>query len=126
MAEVIQQRQRVQVERFCLEFNSRSVAGWGYAFDCDRRGVVNVAALTPAAQQNYLEVKADAGKKFRPPYIHDWSHSYTEPTVLRCDCGREVILDGFTCECECGVLYNQSGQRLASKSQWGEETGESF
>lgn len=26
--------------------------------------------------------------------------------------------------CECGADYNMSGQRLADRGQWGEETGE--
>jgi hypothetical protein len=36
-----------------------------------------------------------------------------------------VVLDGFTCPCECGADYNSSGQLLSHRSQWGEETGES-
>ncbi len=45
-----------------------------------------------------------------------------------CDvCGTEVELGHFTCTCDkCGADYNWGGQRLASRSQWGEETGESL
>lgn len=49
--------------------------------------------------------------------------------TIRCeDCGHEVLLDGsFTCTCDhCGADYNTFGQRLAPRSQWGWETGESF
>lgn len=46
------------------------------------------------------------------------------PAVGRCVCGREVILDAFTCPCDCGRNYNQSGDLLAPREQWGEETGE--
>ena len=42
-----------------------------------------------------------------------------------CECGKEVALTGFTNTCECGRDYNMSGQLLASRSHWGEETGES-
>jgi len=45
--------------------------------------------------------------------------------VGKCDCGREVLLYGFTNTCDCGRDYNMSGQLLAPRSQWGEETGES-
>lgn len=45
--------------------------------------------------------------------------------VIKCGCGEEVVCDGFTNICSCGADYNWSGQRLASRSQWGEETGES-
>jgi hypothetical protein len=44
--------------------------------------------------------------------------------TIRCDCGRDVYCGGFTNTCECGADYNMSGQRLANRSQWGEETGE--
>lgn len=48
-----------------------------------------------------------------------------EPAIGKCHCGREVILSGFTCACDCGADYNSAGQQLAPRSQWGEETGES-
>jgi hypothetical protein len=48
-----------------------------------------------------------------------------EPAVGECEvCGRDVELRGFTNTCDCGADYNMSGQRLAPRSQWGEETGE--
>jgi hypothetical protein len=47
------------------------------------------------------------------------------PAEGPCDrCGQTVYLSGFTNTCECGTDYNMSGQRLAPRSQWGEETGE--
>lgn len=46
--------------------------------------------------------------------------------VIRCHCGREVLCEGFTNTCECGADYNSAGQLLASRSQWGEETGENL
>lgn len=45
-------------------------------------------------------------------------------TVVKCDCGEKVWCMEFTQTCECGADYNMSGQRLAPRSQWGEETGE--
>jgi len=46
--------------------------------------------------------------------------------VAQCVCGEEVLLMGFTNTCDCGRDYNMSGQLLASREQWGEETGESI
>jgi hypothetical protein len=46
-------------------------------------------------------------------------------TEVRCACGRWVLCAGSTNTCECGADYNMGGQRLASRAQWGEETGES-
>ena len=50
---------------------------------------------------------------------------YREPAVGQCDCGAHVTLQGFTNTCDrCGADYNMSGNRLADRAQWGEETGE--
>jgi len=44
-----------------------------------------------------------------------------------CECGAEIVLYDFTNYCDnekCDFAYNLSGQRLAPRSHWGEETGE--
>jgi hypothetical protein len=42
-------------------------------------------------------------------------------------CGQEFMLDRFTNTCGvCKADYNSGGQRLASREQWGCETGESI
>lgn len=52
-----------------------------------------------------------------------WTEGATP--IGKCDdCGREVMLYSFTNTCECGAEYNTSGQKLAPRSQWGAETGE--
>lgn len=48
-----------------------------------------------------------------------------ERSVGLCQCGHKVELLEFTNTCVCGRDYNMSGQLLAARSQWGEETGES-
>lgn len=52
--------------------------------------------------------------------------SRLEPAVGLCYCGAEIELGHFTNTCECGRDYNQSGQLLAPREQWGWETGESL
>ena len=50
---------------------------------------------------------------------------WNEYAVIICpDCGRRVTLHGFTNTCECGADFNAEGAKLAPRSQWGEETGE--
>lgn len=44
--------------------------------------------------------------------------------VVRCHCDRELECWRFTNTCDCGTDYNFSGQRLAPREHWGEETGE--
>jgi hypothetical protein len=55
-------------------------------------------------------------------------HSLAVKTIDRigkCTCGRLVPFNHCTNTCDCGRDYNSSGQELAPRSQWGEETGES-
>ena len=48
------------------------------------------------------------------------------PKMIQCACGQSVECRSFTNTCGgCRADYNMSGQLLASRSQWGEETGES-
>lgn len=50
-----------------------------------------------------------------------------DAAVWKCDCGEELECFEFTNTCDkCGADYNSAGQRLAPRSQWGEETGESL
>lgn len=51
-----------------------------------------------------------------------------EPDALLCRCGDVVELeDAFINTCNrCGQDYNGSGQALADRGVWGEETGESY
>jgi hypothetical protein len=49
------------------------------------------------------------------------------PGQMRCDCGAIIELwrAGADVGCDrCDRSYNSSGQLLADRSQWGEETGE--
>ena len=50
------------------------------------------------------------------------------PAVGICEvCGSQVVLSASLANtCSCGAEYNLFGQRLAPRSQWGEETGESL
>ena len=55
---------------------------------------------------------------------HQHPNGTTEPAVWVC-CHTEFHCDRFTNTCpDCGADYNSSGQQLADRSQWGEETGE--
>ena len=47
-----------------------------------------------------------------------------KPRDIECRCGRKLSLYAFTNTCVCGRDYSLTGQGLAPRSQWGEETGE--
>lgn len=125
---ILKHREYEGYTSYSLHFNRIACPGSGYAFDCDSEGNIDIQKLNPIAQESYA--KALAGVKtgeFQAPQIMTFHNHYTSPAVGECnDCGRAVILSGFTNECECGLDYNMSGQELAPRSQWGEETGESL
>jgi hypothetical protein len=63
------------------------------------------------------------GLKFDCPMCGAVASGHIE---VKC-CGEWLVCMGFTNTCEtCGADYNWSGQQLAPRSQWGEETGESL
>ena len=103
-------------------------SGWG--FDCDENGVVDVDNMNPSALDNYLlctvTKETHLGVAIVPCGVERYENNWRENAIGACDvCGGDVELGDFTCECEkCGALYNWGGQRLADRSQWGEETGE--
>ena len=86
----------------------------------DENGNVDESKLQPPALENYRKCIA-SGERGE---LKSWEHSYTSPAIGKCSCGKRVILANFTNTCSCGADYNSSGQALACRSQWGEETGE--
>ena len=54
----------------------------------------------------------------------DYDYTYRVPATLKC-CDTWMELSRFTNTCsKCGTDYNSSGQQLAARHFWGEETGE--
>jgi len=71
--------------------------------------------------QNYLKV-LDSGD-YRLEYYEN-EFDYRIPAQILC-CEKWMSLGNFTNTCTyCGADYNGSGQLLASRHCWGEETGE--
>jgi len=115
------------VTHYHRDFDWPGMPGCGLGFDCDEHGNVNVDALQPAGRANYEAALTGFvdGEPIVDKGVRSWKSTQREPSVGQCNhCRREVILDGFTNTCECGIDYNSAGQELAPRSQWGEETGE--
>lgn len=129
MSRIIKQRERVEEVYYRRDFTWKDDWGAGFSFACDKDG--NPEDLLPEAQKNYemcLRGEDENGRKILDDGVQEYRHGYIVPAVLLCDCGNEVDLEfSLTNTCDkCGTDYNMSGQRLAPRSQWGEETGESF
>jgi hypothetical protein len=135
MAKFIRQRERVEVPRFSHEWHYTNDPGAGYYVPCSKEGnITPETAYTPSHYTYDLELYQQlmAGfdrdnKEVVYDGIVDRTSYYTEPAAIECDvCKGEVSLErSMTNDCEkCGAEYNSFGQRLADRSQWGEETNE--
>lgn len=105
------------------DFIWRGRPGSGFTFPCDAQG--QPLSLCPEGEANYRRCISgeydviDEGIRTR-------RYEQVEPRHGICQCGERVALDSFTCTCPgCGRDYNSSGQLLAPRSQWGDDTGES-
>jgi len=98
--------------------------GMGFRFDCDASGNVNEGKMFPAGLANLRGIRSGA-IPCTPLEVESRAWVEHIPAVCRCDCGRSVTLcDSWANSCDCGAEFNGSGQLLAPRSQWGEETGE--
>ena len=86
--------------------------------------------MHPNAYDNYLRCLAlvEAARMIDEGVVDQVGHYYESPVIECVRCHTEVELyDAFLSSCDhCGADYNGSGQLLAPREQWGEETGESL
>lgn len=127
--EIIRHRKSEYVSEYRLSYEYVTRPGAGYSFDCDAEGNVDESKLPDAAKRNLAGCRAghiDRKQIFRVG-VKEYGRHVVEDAEGRCDCGTVVVLGGFTNTCDgCGADYNMSGQRLAGREFWGEETQESL
>lgn len=130
---IIKQRTRWEHTRHAREFELKHLPGSGWSFDCDENGNVDAEKLKaekPIAYESYMMCITGKTKNGEDIIDHGhraWTTNGWDPAVGECNhCpGSEVILSGFTNTCDsCHTDYNGSGQELAPRHLWGEETGE--
>lgn len=124
MSRIIKDSEWVTEVRRTHFFEFVNEKGAGYDFDVDLDGCL----LNEKNREKYLACKSGEvnGFKVRDCGISESSHEYRNPSVLECNCGNHIELDGdVSCE-TCGQWYNASGQKLVDPCYWGEETGEQF
>jgi hypothetical protein len=109
---------------FSLFFENPESKGSGYSFDSDEAGNVDAEKLNEVARANFERMLAGDW----PRDVRRFESHWREPAVIECDCGTHLELySSWANSCQrCGREYNGSGQLLAPRSQWGEETGERF
>lgn len=118
---IIKQRIEHQSVEYSIQYHDKD--GETYEFVCDSKGEVIESVLNSRGLEswNYCKNNPDVTKG----EIRDIETFWVEPPVGICWCGNQVVLQEFTNTCSrCGNDYNSSGQQLAAREQWGEETGE--
>ena len=74
-----------------------------------------------------IQKRIIAGKYYREggiQWFEDFEDGHATCTEVRC-CRQWLRCDLFTNVCNtCGADYNMCGDKLAPRSQWGDETGE--
>ena len=123
MIEIIKRRERIEQVNYERIFSRRDIPGAGAGFPCDSEG--NVLPLEHQAARDNLADCLAGKNDVVDEGVRTWTKVYYEPAKARCLCGHEIRLSSFTNTCSsCGRDYNQAGQLLSARSQWGEETGE--
>jgi hypothetical protein len=124
---IISEREYIESVEYVLSFRVLNGRGMGYSFECDSNGKIHSLEGRPAAQKNFeaaINGATPEGVPVSKGEVIERKSGYWEPAKGRCECGSVVYLERFTNPCECGRDYNSSGQLLAPREQWGEETGE--
>ena len=96
----------------------------GFSFPCNKWGMVD-PDIPDGAKVNYRKC-VDSENMFIQQGIIERIHNFKIPALAVCECGIHIELDGDTVCHKCEREYNSSGQLLAPRSQWGEETSEQF
>ena len=126
---ILKRRSHEEIITHLLCFSHTADPNSGYSFECDSNGVVDEGLLNVDALNNLRQCRDGnvRGHLVDPAEIQTSTRRYTHSAIGECNCCQsEVVLSGFTNTCECGADYNMSGQQLAARSQWGEETGEQW
>jgi hypothetical protein len=118
--EIIQRAQTIEEVEWRHDFQRiGETEGTGYSFHCEEDGT-----LLEHNEESWAHVN-DHPEKYEDRGVVEFRFIRRLYTQGICDdCGEVVELSHFTNPCECGADYNMSGQRLAPRHLWGEETGE--
>lgn len=121
MLKNIQRGKTELIEDYCIGFRWSHDPDGGFSFPCSANGEVDLDE-NPGMIEN-LAACLFGVYDVDFEGIIDRSFVYEYPTYGECACGEIVYLEhdyGHGIDCECGRIYNLSGQELAPRSQWEE------
>ena len=119
---IIKERTPVEVAIKCVEFNYLDDESAGFSFPANDTGGVDIDHMSDIAIDNYRWCISHSDE-VSGPYYRTYKHTYTEPAVGKCSCGREIVLDtNFfgAVRCNCDRWYNVFGQELVDPKYWEE------
>lgn len=123
---IIQDRTWRESTTYSLFYEYKGEHGAGYSFNCDENGNIFLDKLHDVARTQSLPYCQNNPELFKKPRIVEYTNRWKEPRIGLCSCGCEIELERFTNTCDgCQADYSSSGELLAPREQWGEETGES-
>ena len=102
-----------------IEFKYKDDPEAGFCFPANRRGAPKFSSMPPEAIRNYEACLTD--KRLTAGEFVTHTHTYMNPAVGLCSCGKEVILEcdhSGAVQCECGRWYNLFGQSLIDPKYW--------
>jgi hypothetical protein len=128
--EIIQKREWAEYMSLRHLFRRHDSDRANFCFPVDNAWNLECFDETFRSQQEeaYARVKREAAEGILIDMgIQEELVRYRKERIGLCDCGTQVELNRFTNTCiGCGTDYNSAGTALASRSQWGKETGESL
>lgn len=127
MAQIIKQRRVYYETEYRVEYTDRANPGCGFSFPANEEGQIRLIELAAPALANLRIAQADPERYTMA--LKTYTNKSVDDAQIKCDrCAQVVVLaDAWWNVCPtCGADYDGTGNRLAPRSQWGEETGEVF
>ena len=119
MLKIIKERTPEVIKEYYIEFKYKDDPEAGFCFPANRRGAPKFSSMPPEAIRNYEACLTD--KRLTAGEFVTRTHTYMNPAVGLCSCGKEVILEcdhSGAVQCECGRWYNLFGQSLIDPKYW--------
>lgn len=99
--------------------------GW-YGFECDQQGNVFTERLEDLGLKNHIQASTTFTVNGEPVYggeVHSYEVWQSNCAVGMCNhCDRNVLLNQYSNQCECGAEYNIIGQEVIP--YWHREHGQ--
>jgi hypothetical protein len=119
MLKIIKERTPETIIDYTIEFEYKDDPTSGFVFPANSDGTPALDKMPPEAKANYEKCLTD--DRLTEAEFKVRKHTYMNPAVGECICGREVVLDADymgAVQCECGRWYNLFGQELRDPEYW--------